>query len=222
MKKFSFTSAVLSLTLGLGLGLGLSAPATAAPVQWTIANGGNDNWYELVSPGQGKISASKAKRLAESSTYLGVSGYLATITSATEQAFLNGLNAAYTAAASNAHRRPYVRAWLGGTDAATEGTWEWPATGETFAYTNWANKANKKNADKKDYLAGWWRGDRWKDCRNKKRNCGVSSYLVEYESAAAAAAASAAISPVPVPASLPMIAAGLGLMAFVARRRKKA
>lgn len=210
MKKFSFTSAVLSLALGLGLGL--SAPATAAPVQWTVANGGNDNWYEVVWPRQGKITASTAKALAEASTYLGVSGYLATITSAAEQTFLNTLNAAYTAA-SNAHSGRYVRAWLGGSDATIEGTWEW-TTGETFAYTNWANNANNNNnnADKKDYLAGWWRGDRWRDC---KRNCNVYKYVVEYD-------ASASISPVPVPASLPMIAAGLGLMAFVARRRKKA
>ena len=27
--------------------------------------------------------------------------------------------------------------WLGGSDAATEGTWEW-SDGSTFSYTNWA------------------------------------------------------------------------------------
>jgi len=215
MKKFSFTSAVLSLALGLGLGL--SAPVTAAPVQWTVANGGNDNWYELVWPGQGKLEPSTAKALAEASTYLGASGYLATITSAAEQVFLNGLNAAFTAA-SRAQNGTYVRAWLGGTDAGLEGSWEW-GTGEAFSYTNWASNANGKGRFARDYLVGWFgpgspNVDTWRDCRDNKGNCDVFKYVVEYDASA--------ISAVPLPASLPMIAAGLGLMAFVARRRKKA
>ena len=212
MKKFSFTSAVLALALGI------SAPATAAPVQWTAANGGNDHWYEVVWPKQGKITASTAKSLAESSTHLGVSGYLATITSAAEQIFLNDLNAAFSAAYTH-QAGTYVRAWLGGSDAATEGAWEW-TTGEAFSYTNWANGSNGKGKYDRDYLAGWYGegtqdDDTWRDCRDNTGNCDVYKYVVEYNSAVAT------VSPVPLPASLPMIAAGLGLMAFVGRRRKK-
>lgn len=202
MKKYLFTSAILAL--------GLSAPALAAPVQWSTADGGNDHWYEVIWPDLGKIKWTTANSLASSSTHLGQTGYLATITSAGEQTFLNDLNAAY-ATASPFHNSTYVRAWLGGTDSATEGSWEW-TTGESFAYENWTGNANN-NGDRRDYLAGWWNGDKWKDCKNNRHNCDIYKYVVEYDSAP--------MSPVPIPASLPMIFAGLGMVAFLGRRRKK-
>ncbi len=206
MKKYFFVSVILAL--------GLSAPAIAAPVQWTTADGGNNHWYELVSTDRGKIKWSAADSLAQSSTHLGQTGYLATITSRDEQKFLNVLNAAF-AASSPSHSGKFVRSWLGGADTTTEGTWEW-ATGEgPFGYSKWSKKANIRGAATKDYLAGWWRGRKWKDCRNNKRNCDIFTYVVEYDNVGQR------ISPVPLPASLPMIAGGLGMMAFFGRRRKK-
>ena len=44
--------------------------------------------------------------------------------SASENALLR------TAAAGN-------RVWIGGTDAASEGTWKWSSTGTPLSYTNW-------------------------------------------------------------------------------------
>ena len=83
--------------------------------------------------------------------------------------------------------------------------------GESFAYTN----ADIRGAATKDYLAGWWRGKKWKECRNNKRNCDIFKYAVEYDDV------DLRTSPVLLPASLPMIAGGLDVMAFFGRRRKE-
>ena len=50
--------------------------------------------------------------------------HLASVLSATENALL------VTAAAGN-------DVWIGGTDAASEGTWKWIASGAVLSYTNW-------------------------------------------------------------------------------------
>jgi hypothetical protein len=204
--KTSFAAATLLI-------LGLSTPAVAAPVQWTTAAGGNDHWYEVVWPNTGPLSWSTANSLAQSSTNLGQSGYLATITSAAEQIFLNTLNSAF-ALASSAHHGEYVRAWLGGSDAADEGEWEW-GTGEAFTYTNWApGQPNDWGTLGQDHLSGWYNGDQWNDCRDYTGSCGIYKYVVEYDSATVP-------SPVPVPATLPLVIAGLGALTFFGRRRKK-
>ena len=61
--------------------------ATAAPVQWTIAAGGNDHYYDYVTS---TLVWDDAKVAAESSTYLGSPGYLVTITSLDESDFVFG------------------------------------------------------------------------------------------------------------------------------------
>lgn len=192
MKQFLFTCIVLVL--------GLAAPVNATPVQWTAAQGGNGHWYEVISSKQ-EIKWTTAKSLAEASVYDGQSGYLATITSAAEQKSLNRLNKAHASA------------WLGGTDAASEGTWEW-LTGESFGYSNWTKWANNKGRVKKDFLAGWINKNKWKDCRNNTVKCTIYTYVVEYD------AAPVSVSPVPLPAALPLLLIALGGLGFAARRRK--
>lgn len=77
------------------------------------------HYYFYVSdPG---ISWTGAKSAAESQTYFGLQGYLATITSE-EEAQLTGEQSAGTG-------------WIGGTDEANEGTWIWetgPEAGQVF------------------------------------------------------------------------------------------
>ena len=70
-----------------------------------------------------------AVALSESSTLSGVSGYLATVTTAEEQAFLESHFPA-----------DMWLSWLGATDLANEGQWVWqtgPEAGQALAYTNW-------------------------------------------------------------------------------------
>lgn len=195
-----------SFLAAAALALGLATQANATPVQWSSADGGNDHWYEVVWLGQGQIDWNTANAAASSSTHEGQTGYLATITSAAEQVFLNALNHAF--ASSHGHNSYYVTAWLGGNDVASEGNFEW-VTGETFGYTNWAS-GEPNDYYGEDYLQGWWSGDKWNDCDG---GCSTHKFVVEYDSAPA---------PIPLPASLPLAAAGLGMMGLFGRRRKAA
>lgn len=186
MKKFG---------IGIGLVCALWAGgATAAPVQWTGV-GANNHWYEIVdtpSFWDGAFSG------AASMTYDGMTGYLATITSAGEQDFLNSIHDGHGTL------------WLGGSDAATEGAWFWvtePGGPIPFTYTNW-NPGEPNNYGDEDYLHGWY-GAAWNDIYPGF----ASGYLVEYSSNPSA---------VPLPATLPLLVAGLGALGFGLRRRQKA
>ncbi|WP_299556244.1 T9SS type B sorting domain-containing protein [Seonamhaeicola sp.] len=78
-----------------------------------------DHYYEYV-PSVG-ITWTAAKAAAEARTYFGLQGYLATVTSP-EEAQLTGEQVAGTG-------------WIGGSDATTEGVWEWvtgPEAGTVF------------------------------------------------------------------------------------------
>ena len=171
----------------------LASPMGAAPVQWTVASGGNDHWYEYVDVNTDWDSAAA---LAAGMTHLGASGYLATITSAAEQLFLNTINSHI--------------AWLGGSDRASEGNWEWvtePGGSVALSYTNWSGGEPNNCCGGENYLVGWWFGDTWNDLRpNDTWGAGM---LVEYSPAA-----------VPLPASLPLLGAALGAVALIRRRRK--
>ncbi|HEY9751803.1 MAG TPA: lectin-like protein, partial [Coleofasciculaceae cyanobacterium] len=96
-------------------------------VQWDSSVAvifGNNHFYEFVP---GSFTWDQAKADAETRSYQGQSGYLATITSAEESAFINNL------LGNN-------NAWIGLSDAAEEGDWEW-VTGETSTFTNWATNS---------------------------------------------------------------------------------
>jgi len=85
----------------------------------------NGHYYQFI-PSSG-ISWSSAKTLAESSTYYGLQGYLATLT-AMDESILAGEQASGTG-------------WIAGTDEDAEGVWKWasgPETGQVF----WNGDAN--------------------------------------------------------------------------------
>jgi hypothetical protein len=97
--------------------VGLS-PLGAAPIQWTVASGGNGHFYEFIDAGV-FTSWTEAQTAAQ-----GVGGYLATITSAAENAFIASLTGG-------------TESYIGATDASVEGAFEW-VTAEAFGFTNWA------------------------------------------------------------------------------------
>ena len=131
----------------LCLSLVFASSAIGAPVQWTSASGGNDHWYEFMFS-QAGISFNNALAVATGSSYLGLPGYLATVTSQQEQAFLITLAIYPTGATGNEVIEPggtngnvvsvaglRALAWLGGAETSTEGTFQWingPEAGLVF------------------------------------------------------------------------------------------
>jgi hypothetical protein len=115
-----------------------------------LANSQNNHFYDFVSS-QG-ISWTNAQTLAANSTYFGLQGYLATITSAEEQNFIQS--------------KVQGNGWIGANDAVTEGDWRWvtgPEAGTQFwnggvdgsavpnQYINWAVGEPNNGGDGEDY-----------------------------------------------------------------------
>lgn len=111
----------------------ITSYSSATPVQWSPGAGGNGHYYEVV-PGPGttfqRITWNDAKTAAEASSFLGVNGSLATITSGAESQFVSTL---LTDPGSGF-------AWVGGfqppSSPEPDGNWQW-TTGETWSFTNW-------------------------------------------------------------------------------------
>ena len=120
----------------------------AAPVQWTVASGGNGHWYEFVYSPAG-FTFGQARAAALSASHLGMQGYLATVTSQAENDFIYAM-AKYPPGAMGTIFDPAnpsvslgttpidgrdALTVLGGSDAVAEGTWAWfngPEAGSTF------------------------------------------------------------------------------------------
>lgn len=112
--------------------LAVSLQAQAMP--WDAAAGGNDHWYEAVGANEG-LSWNDAESEA-----MARGGYLATITSAAENAFafslINGSDDLWEPRVTG-----WLGPWLGGAQSAggaePAGGWEW-ITGEAWVFTSWA------------------------------------------------------------------------------------
>ena len=89
--------------------------------------------YKIVDWGTA-VSWDTANQRAQSlDSELGMTGYLAEITSATENSVVSGL-------LGNRN------AWLGG-KRLSSGSWRWNKSNTTFGYTNWASGAQTTNAN---------------------------------------------------------------------------
>ncbi|GEO03234.1 hypothetical protein AAE02nite_08980 [Adhaeribacter aerolatus] len=105
---------------------------------------GEAHYYEQVQV-QPNITWQDAMAQAASKSYNGQKGYLATVISAQENEHIRQM-------LQNASLG--VRAWLGGSDAAQEGTWQWvtgPEAGMPFTYSNWT-PGEPNNVGDEDYL----------------------------------------------------------------------
>lgn len=125
----------------------------------------NGHYYQVYDT---PMTWDEAKAYCES-----LGGHLVTITSGAEQEFVESLIA-------NGKKKNY---WLGGTDAANEGTWEW-ITGEKLDYTNW-REYMPDNWQNEDYLMMYKEMDpsytgetfgRWNDLKSDG-TCPGNSYF---------------------------------------------
>jgi hypothetical protein len=137
-----------------GIALEIDQPA---PARWSASQGGNNNRYQWVQRPQG-ISWEDASTEA-----LSRGGWLATITSAAENAFvysrLGGNQAFWRNGIANAIWGP----WIGGFQLPGSGEpamgWSWVQPGEAFGYTNWAPGepnnvfANQLNEDRVHFFS---------------------------------------------------------------------
>jgi hypothetical protein len=190
------------------LALHCAGAAQATPVFWDPASGGNGHWYEL-SAGTADFAGARAG--AAALTHLGTEGHLATVTSLAEHQFM-------TAALSLA---PNVPLWLAGSDAGTEGVWKWvegPEAGDIFfgpgaapgAFSLWHAPSSEPNGGlRENALHAWALAGEWNDAP-----AGLTGYryVIEYSMEAA---------PVPLPAAAGLLAAGIGGLALMRRRRKR-
>ena len=128
MKKQSITVWAILLVCGF------VTLVEAAPTQWSVADGGNGHYYDVINV-PGGIDWNSAKQAAENLTLMGLNGWhLATITSATETSFIYSL-------CTSAGADSYVlvggyQDLLASDYSEPGGGWRW-ITGETWSYTNW-------------------------------------------------------------------------------------
>ena len=196
----------------------LPVTANAAMAVWSTASGGNGHTYEIVI---GNYDWTTARSLAEGSTIAGSTGYLATITSAEEQAFLDALFSPRTISTlpdGQGGTIDFSSLWLGGSDADVEGVWRWvagPESGQLISdyYENWDTAEPNDFPPGEDYLAGWFRADRgdvWNDLPSNANDFGqfVVGYIVEYDT-----------NVIPLPGAAWLLLGGLGALGFARSRR---
>ena len=173
----NINNALNSLKINTGGTLGnvqISVSATVNPVGFYY-NPTNGHFYRPISTGNTYTGARAASLLT---TFKGETGYLVTITSADEDAFIF-------------NNVPQSQIWFALTDEASEGQWRIDAgpekgtliktsNGQTAGnivgqYNNWA-PGEPNNSGNEDYAVTKWNGTQWNDLPNNF-NC---PYVIEY------------------------------------------
>lgn len=140
-----------------------------------IYNPANGHYYEAAFS-SAALDWPTAKSLAEASSYLGLGGHLATITSADENGWL----------VANLGGAVDASAFLGGFQPPgslePSGGWQW-VTGEAWLYTNWLpGQPSNTRPDGEDVLHFYGAGDpgKWNDIHGLRSL--QRAFIVEYES----------------------------------------
>jgi hypothetical protein len=173
----SINTALASLKVNTGSVRGnvaLSVAATVNPVGYYY-NGVNGHFYRPITTG---ATYTNARAAAELTTFKGQKGYLVTITSPDEDAFIF-------------NNVPQSNIWFALTDEASEARWVIDAgpekgtlikinNGQTNGnipgqYNNWAN-GEPNNSGNEDYAVTKWNGSQWNDLPNNFSN----PYVIEY------------------------------------------
>lgn len=187
----------LLMTALLATGL-IGQAANAAPTLWSVGSGGNGHYYDFIDS---NVSWDDAFKAAQAMSFMGQTGYLATITSAGENRF-----ASVTVAGS-------VLAWLGASDAGSEGNFTWrdgPEVGQALTYTNWNPGEPNNCCGGENYLqTNFGVAMGWNDHGGPGNGGQINGFLVEFN----------APNNVPEPASLALVMAAALAGVGVARRR---
>jgi len=173
----SVNNALASLKVNTGSILGnvqISVATTVNPAGF-FYNGVNGHFYRPISAGN-TYTGARAASLA--TTFKGQQGYLVTITSADEDAFIF-------------NNVPQTNIWFALTDEVSEGMWRIDAGPEAGTliktsngqftgniagqYNNWA-PGEPNNSGNEDYAVTKWNGSQWNDLPNNF-SC---AYVIEY------------------------------------------
>ncbi len=154
------------------------AIARAQFAYWSPSAGGNGHYYEaVVSPG---INWYNAGNLATNK-----GGYLATITSSEENAFIFALIKTNPGLWDQRPTGNSWGPWIGGVQppgsVEPAGGWSW-VTGEKFAYSNWSAGEPSNGHGTEDRIHFWGEqapvGDVWND---RPADDGVQGFVIEYD-----------------------------------------
>jgi len=156
--------------------------AAAQPTNWSAKTGGNGHFYEAVAAPWG-ITWSNASVMASNK-----GGYLATITSSNENAFVFALANQDTNLWYHSSANAWWGPWLGGFQPPGSlepaGGWQW-ITGEPFTYTNWTSgQPNNNGGGPEDHLQIGGQASRagtWNDLASTNSTY-AHSFMVEYDS----------------------------------------
>jgi hypothetical protein len=174
----NINAALATLKINTGTTAGsvqISVSATVNPPGFYY-NPINGHFYKPITPGASYTAARTASLLT---TFKGQTGYLVTITSSSEDTFIQA-------------NVPQTNIWFAATDEVKDGTWvidAGPEKGTVMktsngqlagnvpgVYNNWAAGEPNGSNHSEDYAVTKWNGNQWNDLSNNWTN----PYVIEY------------------------------------------